>query len=171
MRGLARKGFRWPSGARYTQPLAVGPDLSVLGKSMRFWLTTHYKHQSKSHPYSIYLKDEYKQRAEQIDVGDQVVFYEIKGKSGGRQAVVAIAEVRGGIRENVHRDGGPDIGEEIWEWEIPCIDPDLDGMLSKQCLNEIMQWKPNWSLRVPGGLMELDEKQFKSIATGFKKRS
>src|SRR5437762_2851319 len=169
MKGVARCGDRCPSGARYTQPLADGPDLWMLGKPMRFWLTTHYKHQSKSHPYSIYLKEQYKRRAEEIQVGDQVVFYEIKGESGGRQAVVAIAEVAGDVRENIHRDGGPDIGEEIWEWEVPCTDPDLDGALSKQSLNEIMQWKPNSSLRVPGGLMKLDKKQFDRIAAGFKK--
>src|SRR5688572_16572262 len=35
MKGLARAGTRWPSGARYTQPLADGPDLCVLEPSGR----------------------------------------------------------------------------------------------------------------------------------------
>ena len=86
----------------------------MLGKAMRFWLTTHYKHQNRSRPYSIYLKDEYKKRAEGIGVGDQVVFYELRGKSAGRQSVVAIAEVRGKIRENVLRDGGRDICSQYY---------------------------------------------------------
>ena len=136
---------------------------------MRYWLTTHYRHQSPSHPYSIYLKNGYRQRSKRIDVGDGVAFSELKGKTRGRQTIVAMAEVSGEIRKNVHRDGGPDIGEQIWEWEIPCTVADEKGTLSKDRLSGIMEWDPDWSLRVRGGVVELEPAQFKRISEGFKK--
>src|SRR4051812_40988336 len=131
-------------------------------RKMRYWLTTHYKHQSPVHPYSIHLKKEYRQKSQRMNVGDAVVFYELKGKTRGSQAIVAMAEVSGDIRKNVHRDGGPDIGDQIWEWEIPCTPADEKGRLSKEKLREIMEWDANWSVRVPGGVLELYQTQFKA---------
>src|SRR2546430_15459189 len=51
---------------------------SMNGNTMSYWLTTHYKHRSEAHPYNIYVKDQYKKRAEErISIGDKVVFYEL----------------------------------------------------------------------------------------------
>jgi hypothetical protein len=137
---------------------------------MNYWLTTHYKHHTSSHPYSIYLKDRYKKKADEIEVGDQVAFYELRGKAGGSQAVVAIAEVSGGKRTNVHRDGGPDIGDQIWQWEIPC-GPEKRGKVSRTELNRILGWKSRAGLRIPGGIMKLEKSKFEEIARSFRSGS
>ena len=79
---------------------------------MNHWLTTHYKHHHDDHPYSIFLKDEYKHKSEKINIGDHVVFYELQGKGNGRQQVIGVARVTGRIRQNIHHDGGPDIGDQ-----------------------------------------------------------
>ena len=134
---------------------------------MGCWLTTHYRHRSESHPYSIYLKERYKKRAEKINVGDQVAFYELKGSDGGKEAIVAIAEVAGGRRKNIHRDGGPNIADEVWEWELPCTKPNQSGRVPKAALYKILGWQPRRPPLIPGGLMKLDQDQFDEIAKVF----
>ena len=145
---------------------------SIKGSSMSYWLTTHYRHQSEAHPYNIYVKDEYKKRAEKrISVGDKVVFYELKGKADGREKVVAVGEVVGAIRENKHRDGGPDIGDQVWDWEFPCSKPDQAGGASKDGVKQVLGWGPRRTFLVRGGVMRLDEEEFEKIVRLFKRNA
>jgi hypothetical protein len=137
---------------------------------MKYWLTTHYRHQSVSHPYSIYLRERYRKKESKISIGDGVVFYEIKGKSNGRDGVVVVAKVTGALRANVHRDGGPDISNQLWEWEIPCGEHDSDGFVPKDAVYDVLGWKPLRPMRIPGGLMELDEQEYTQLIAKFKAR-
>lgn len=135
---------------------------------MKNWLTTHYKHHHDDHPYHIFLKEAYKQKSEAIDVGDRVVFYELQGKGNGRQRVICIARVSGRIRQNTHQDGGPDIGDQRWEWEIPCDEHDSNGHLSKRELYGILEWPENKPMQMRGGIIGLEEERFEKIAAAFR---
>src|SRR4051794_7346924 len=119
---------------------------------MSYWLTTHYRHHLKEHPYNIYLKHEHRLRADEVNPGDKVVFYELKGKVSGRQEVIAIGEIAGTIQKNKHRDGGPDIGDQIWEWEIPCTEPDRSGKVNKENVQTILGWSSKANFRIHAGL-------------------
>jgi hypothetical protein len=137
---------------------------------MNCWLTTHYRHTDTKHPYHIYLKDRFKRRADSIEVGDAIVFYELKGKAMGEEKIVAIAHVSGTLERNSNRDGGPDIANQVWEWQIACSEPDQSGRVAKQELFEVLGWGNRRTMRIPGGLMRLREDQFDKIATMFKNK-
>ena len=133
---------------------------------MRHWLTTHYVHQSHSHPYSIYLKDRYKGKERLISLGDRVAFYDLKGRIGGQQGVVALATVSGAIRPNRHREGGPDEGDEIWEWEIPCSGHNFEGFVRRDQLDTNILDRP-FTPRIAGGIRKLSPEEFDRLEAAF----
>jgi hypothetical protein len=128
------------------------------------WLTFHYPHQSSTHPWCIYLKDRYRSKGKQIQTGDDVLFYELKGTLGtGRQAIVALAKVSGPMRENRFREGGPDERQECWPWEIPCSPAQQIGLISKKHVYGELGWPTSKPPLVPGGIMKLSDTQFDSL--------
>jgi hypothetical protein len=139
---------------------------------MQHWLTTHYPHATVGHPYHVYLKDKYRGSiATRIAVGDRVAFYELKGKQGkGREAVIALARVAGELTTNQERDGGPDIGDAVWDWQFPCDNHEFGGEVSKEVLYQILEWSPRRQPLVPGGLVPLTDEQYQRIAQAFTTR-
>jgi len=131
---------------------------------MRWWLTTHYPHQSITHPWNIYLRDRYRKLlGERVEIGDQVAFYELKGRLGnGRKAVICFAQVSAGLKENKNHEGGNDEGDKVWEWQIPCEKYDWRNV-SHETVCKIIGRKSGGALRLPGGLKELDEEQFVAL--------
>src|ERR1051325_1584714 len=128
---------------------------------MKWWLTTHFPHQSPKHPWNIYLRDQYRTRFErEIEIGDYVAFYELQGRLGnGRKAVIGFGRVTGALGENKNREGGKDEGDKIWEWQIPCGHYDWK-IVPHETVCRIIGRKSRGALRLRGGLKELDEQQF-----------
>ena|ERR1051325_1793200 len=131
---------------------------------MKWWLTTHYPHRSPSHPWNIYLRNQYRnQFGNRIQVGDQVAFYELKGKQGtGRKAVIGFGRVAGPLKENRNREGGKDEADKVWEWQFPCDDYEW-RTLPHSAVCKIIRRKSAGALRLRGGLKELTKDQYEAL--------
>ena len=136
---------------------------------MKHWLTIHYPHIRPVHPWSIYLKERYKRKAKQIEVGDQVFFYELAGKSGsGRRAIVAIGDVRGLARKNTERGDSPeDERDAIWEIEIPCGRHNFSGRVDRATVYDVLGWPKDRPMQLQGGLMKLKPEAVESLRSLF----
>lgn len=146
----------------------------------RYWLTIHWPHPvsaSDDHAWFVYLQHRYRSKGDHLSRGDKVVFYEAgTGKphrrpgssevvplKRGRQAVVGIAEISGPLRastagQTVREYGG---GETLnWAWEVPC---DRHQWGDPVPLPEVLRVIERGTIRIPGGLVELDRPRFDEL--------
>jgi hypothetical protein len=132
---------------------------------MRWWLTTHYPHRSPNHPWHVYIKSEYEEKAKKIHIGDGVAFYELKNKKG-RQAVIKFGHVSGGRQKNFNTDGL----KERWEWELPCSGFETGKPVEHEQVCKIIKRHAAGPMRIRTGIKELSEEQFQTlrVAAGIK---
>lgn len=131
---------------------------------MRWWLTTHYPHQSPNHPWNIYVREEFRGKyQDRIQFGDGVAFYELKGRLGnGRRALIGFARVTAPISENKNREGSKDEGDRVWEWQFVC-ENHAWKTLAHDSVCKIIGRKSGGALRLRGGLKELSKEQFDEL--------
>lgn len=142
----------------------------------RYWFTTHWPHPAvpaEDVPYFVYLQPAYRERGNLIAAGDRVVFYETasgkphRGKDGrlvplkrGRQAVIGTAVVAAPLRRNStalplaeYEDGT----SKDWGSEAPCRDHEWGRPVP---YGEVLEVLGRGTVRIPGGLLEIDQARF-----------
>lgn len=134
---------------------------------MTYWLTTHYPHLHPDHPWHVYLKDQFRHLADRVSIGDRVAFYELKGSGKGQEAIVRISSVTAPCRANQFRDNSKEEGDQIWQWEIPCMSEGRLGYVPKERLYEILNWPLTRRPRIAGGLLELETECFQAIEKDY----
>src|SRR2546421_6576887 len=132
---------------------------------MKWWLTTHYPHRSPNHPWHVYIKSEYEDKAKKINIGDRVAFYKLKQKAG-RQAVVKFARVSAAMQKNFNTDGL----EERWEWELTCSGHESGKPVGHEQACKIIKRRGAGAMRIRTGVKQLTEEQFNAlrVAAGLK---
>ena len=134
---------------------------------MKWWLTTHYPHRSQNHPWHVYIKEKYEDKAKEISEGDHVAFYELKGPKGnGRQGVIGFARVSGPLIPNPRTDGL----EERWELQLECSEPEFGKPVHHRAVCSAINRKSNGPMRIASGLKELTEDQFNDLYGRFRAR-
>ena len=154
---------------------------------MRYWLTTHYPHpQPDDHPWHVYLQAQFKDIAEKFQVGDRVLFYEVKHHrpvDDGRKYGPGAEGIRivGTVEKKKYEQRPPQKaiveyaeGKRYnWLWGVPTR-RDEEGFVSRKELCRLLGYKTNYYLRGFGlrrsGVRELTEEEFNELLSTFRQR-
>ena len=154
---------------------------------MASWITTHYPHQQPdTHPWHIYLQEEFEEVARSIKDGDRVLFYELGRHKPlltgekfpeGRQGIVASGIVRGTplIRHPsqsllAYADGTT----ANWKWELRTAGLDFEGYTPREEVFEVLNYRCGYTMRGFGtrgsGVKALSGDQYDGLFHRFKRR-
>lgn len=127
---------------------------------MAFWFTTHYPHpRPDTHPWHVYLREEFADVARRFVAGDRVLFFETKYhkpmRDGrrfpvGRRGVVVAATVAGSFEE---RHASLAVAEYAdgttanWLWNVPTRDADHDGFVGWEDVNDVLGYRDGYTMR------------------------
>jgi len=137
---------------------------------LNYWLTTHWPPRIDDDPNDVangvWLPNGREQAGADLKTGDKILVYQARsGRSErrktidgneivvpcieGREGIIAVCEAQSEIYEN--EDSEPSIyvdGSEIWwRWHAPLKTLSKSGFVSREIMNSILGYKPNFNLR------------------------
>lgn len=162
---------------------------------MNYWLTTHWPPRVDDDPTDVatgvWLPDGREQAGAELKKGDKVFVYQsrsgrperrktIDGKEiivhsiKGREGIIAVCEAQSEIYE--YEDSEPSKyvdGSEIWwRWHAPLTTLSKSGFVSRESMNAILGYKPNFNLHGFGdlhsGLKRITKEQYTSLLELFR---
>ncbi len=161
---------------------------------MNWWVTTHWPPREDNPDETadgLWVPDEREAAGADVRKGDMVVVYQAKtGRTEvrrqpdgtkllvknlkGKEGVIAITEAEGSLYalEGSAREEYTDGSKIWWRWYTPLRLLTRSGFVSRQRLNEILGYAPNYSLHGFGdaksGLKKISQEKFDQILEAFR---